>query len=302
MNIIIFFFCIMLIYCLYNFTCNEKFTDTKTINTNDHNNETFTPRYFLTLCCIIKDERYLEEFIIYYNLLGVQHFYIYDNESSEPISERLDYDYFNNLVTVINFPGKVQQLNAYENCLKKYGPLTQWMIFVDGDEYILPKNTNTLDEFLLDYDDYHAIGINWVMFGSSYHEKKQDGYLIDKYRRRGNKQNPHIKTICKPKFTKHFQDPHTVILHDPTKYIDAKYNKIIGPFNDNHTIDIIQINHYYGKSIEEQIEKAQRGTPDRLENGYTPPKHNDNNDVVDDTMADRYLEELTTVMENIYTL
>jgi hypothetical protein len=30
--------------------------------------------YSLSLCCIIKDERYLEEFIIYYTLLGVEHF------------------------------------------------------------------------------------------------------------------------------------------------------------------------------------------------------------------------------------
>ena len=51
-------------------------------------------KYFLSLCCIIKDERYLEEFIIYYNLLGVEHFYIYDNESNYKISERLNHYYF----------------------------------------------------------------------------------------------------------------------------------------------------------------------------------------------------------------
>ena len=31
-------------------------------------------KYYLSLCCIIKDERYLEEFIVYYNVLGVEHF------------------------------------------------------------------------------------------------------------------------------------------------------------------------------------------------------------------------------------
>ena len=39
-------------------------------------------KYYLSLCCIIKNERYLEEFINYYRILGVEHFYIFDNESS----------------------------------------------------------------------------------------------------------------------------------------------------------------------------------------------------------------------------
>ena len=40
-------------------------------------------KYFLSLCCIIKDEKYLEEFIIYHHIVGVEHFYIYDNEKVE---------------------------------------------------------------------------------------------------------------------------------------------------------------------------------------------------------------------------
>ena len=37
-------------------------------------------KYFLSVCCIIKNERYLEEFIIYHHIIGVEHFYIYDNK------------------------------------------------------------------------------------------------------------------------------------------------------------------------------------------------------------------------------
>jgi len=38
--------------------------------------------HYLSLCCIIKDESNIEEFIMYYTILGVTKFYIYDNESS----------------------------------------------------------------------------------------------------------------------------------------------------------------------------------------------------------------------------
>ena len=44
-------------------------------------------KYFLSLTAIIKDEDYLEEFIIYYMILGVEHFFLYDNESTIPLKK-----------------------------------------------------------------------------------------------------------------------------------------------------------------------------------------------------------------------
>ena len=75
-------------------------------------------KYFLSLICILKNERYLEEFIMYYRLLGVEHFYIYDNESDLPISKRLTNQYYTRMCTIIDFPGKIQQMNAYNHYLK----------------------------------------------------------------------------------------------------------------------------------------------------------------------------------------
>lgn len=46
---------------------------------------------YLALCCIAKDEDpFLKEWIAYHSLLGVEHFFIYDNESRRPIREVLD--------------------------------------------------------------------------------------------------------------------------------------------------------------------------------------------------------------------
>jgi len=73
----------------------------------------------VALTCIIKDEQYLEEFIIYHHLIGVQHFYIYDNESNIPIKKRLNHPFFLKHCTIINFPGKAQQVNAYNHCRNK---------------------------------------------------------------------------------------------------------------------------------------------------------------------------------------
>jgi len=224
--------------------------------------------YFLSLCAIIKDEFNLEKFILYHYIQGVEHFFIYDNESSYPISERLNNYLFTQICTIINFPGKPQQLNSYKHCLFNYGHKTKWLLFADGDEFICPKIHHTIRDFLHNYDDAHAIGINWVFFGTSFHDKKQDGFIIDKYR--SDVQDQHIKTICKPEFTKDCNHPHYVDLYDPSKYIDSKRNIISGSFNINHNIDIIQINHYYTKSLEDSYQKENRGKTDCILNYNAP--------------------------------
>ena len=247
-------------------------------------------KYFLSLCCIIKNERYLEEFIIYYILQGIEHLYIYDNDSSNPLRERLNNFYFNKYVTVIDFPGKYKQVSAYNHCLQTFGKLTKWLIVVDGDEYILPiKNEyKSIRDFLNYYDDAQAIGINWIFFKSSFHEKIQEGFLIDKYRYSQGVQNQHIKTICKPEFTTFFHI-HNCDIIDQSKYIDPKRNIISGPWNDNYTIDIIRINHYWGRSAEEVIEKYNRGNADGDNRINIPQNIHEDNNIIDNILPDRYL-------------
>ena len=250
-------------------------------------------KYYLSLCCIIKDERYLEEFILYNRCIGVEHFYIYDNNSKYPIKDRLSSFYYNKLCTIIDFPGSSKQMDAYLNCINNYKNETNWLIVCDGDEYILPLKHNSLRDFLNEYEDAYAIGINWIMYGTSFHEYKQDGLLIDKYRYRNFKQDRHIKTICKPRYAYCFNDPHSVKLIDPSKYMDPYRRIINGPWNDNFTTDIIRINHYFGKSIEENIEKHHRGYPDGTQR-YQPLENLNtyNNDVKDDILPNRYLNSI----------
>jgi hypothetical protein len=255
-------------------------------------------KYFLSLCCIIKNERNLEELIIYYKILGVEHFYIYDNESDFPIKDRLNSFFYKKYCSIINFPGKYKQLEAYNDCINKTKDETKWLILCDGDEYIVPKKDNycSIRDFLNDYNHAHAIGINWVMFGTSYYDTKQEGFLIDKYRHSSSTQNKHIKTICQPKYVSSVNGPHNVNLHDPSKYIDAKNNIINSPFNENYTIDIIQMNHYHSKSKEELIEKSNRGNADSDKRVNVPDDiHSFDNEIINNFISDKYLNDLRKI-------
>ena len=257
-------------------------------------------KYFLSLCCIIKDERYLEEFIIYYRILGVEHFYIYDNESSIPIQKRLHQPYFKKMCSIIPIKGTKQQLNAYNDCIKRTIDETKWLIVVDGDEFILPKKHKSLRDFVREYDNYDAIGINWMMFGSNFHEKIQPGVMINNYTLCEGIQNPHIKTICRPKQVLQFPNPHYVKLKNPNKYVDPYKRQISGPFNKEPTLDIIQINHYWGKSEEEHYIKRDRGRATTDNKRVIDPKlHKNYNNIPDDLIVTKYYNDLLKIYNEL---
>jgi len=250
-------------------------------------------QYFLSLCCIIKNERNLEEFIIYYIVLGVEHFFIYDNDSDYPIRERLNSFFYKKYCTIIDYPGKYRQMEAYNDCIHNTKNITKWLIVFDGDEYIVPKKHFSLRDFLNEYEDAHALGINWIFFGTSFHEKKQDGYLIDNFRYSSMTQDKHIKTICKPLFTEYFSSPHFVKVMDMSKYLDPKKNLITDNFHYIDTSDIININHYHTKSKEELLEKYNRGNADSDLRVHIPENiHSFDNDMINNYIANKYLEHI----------
>jgi hypothetical protein len=100
------------------------------------------------ICAIIKDcdENYLREWIDCHEAIGFDYFFIYDNESKNPIKELLK-DYEN--IIVYDFPGKIQQLPAYMDCItkQKHGeqPKCDWLAFIDEDEFIVVESGNIKD-------------------------------------------------------------------------------------------------------------------------------------------------------------
>lgn len=77
------------------------------------------PQY-LSLCAIVKNEApYLPEWIEFYKLVGVEKFYIYDNESSDNTKEVLK-PYIDAGDVVYTYqPGQAQQVVAYNDAVKK---------------------------------------------------------------------------------------------------------------------------------------------------------------------------------------
>jgi hypothetical protein len=205
----------------------------------------------ISLLAIAKnEERYIKEFIEFYLIKGIEHFYFYDNESDLPLTEFLKE--YSQICTINTIKGDIQQINAYNHFLKNYRNETEWVAVFDIDEFILLKKHQSLKQFIEANNTNDCISINWVMFGNGKHiNRPEKGLLIENYLYSEGKQHPNVKSISKTKSIKKFEHPHFPKLKLFKKHVNALGNRMKGADNYEPTTHIIQLNHYFTKSLEE---------------------------------------------------
>ena len=122
------------------------------------------PKVYLSITAILKNEApYIKEWIEYHKMLGVERFYLYDNESEDNLQDVLQPYINSGLVYYHLIKGKGVQNSAYRDAVYKYKDQTTWMAFIDIDEFILPVEKDSISEFLKDYEKYSGVGINWYL-------------------------------------------------------------------------------------------------------------------------------------------
>lgn len=140
-------------------------------------------KYKVSLCLIFKDEgRYLKEWIEYHLLVGIDHFYLYNNNSTDNFKEVLRPYIDCGVVTLIDFPEQYAQVKAYNDCYLKTKDETEWLGYIDVDEYINIKKHNSVKDLLETVKFYPSLFLNWRMFGTSGHLKENYNELtIERY-------------------------------------------------------------------------------------------------------------------------
>lgn len=143
-------------------------------------------KYYCSVCLIIRDDNeYLHEWLEWHVGQGIEHFYIYDHGSKEPISEMVN-AYSEDLkskLTIHDFSGSHEfaQHEAYNDCLKRYGNESRWIAFIDSDEMIRVKTGQALSEFLCEYEDYAGLFMTWIMYGANGQRNKTKGLCRNRF-------------------------------------------------------------------------------------------------------------------------
>ena len=125
-------------------------------------------KYKICICAIFKDEaKYLDEWIRYHLVIGIDHFYLYNNNSDDEYLKVLKPYIEKKIVDLIDWPHKHSQMSAYEDCYKKNNNHTNWLAFIDLDEFICPIATDDIKPWLEQHNKYPGIAIYWKQFGSN---------------------------------------------------------------------------------------------------------------------------------------
>lgn len=125
-------------------------------------------KYKLSLCGIFKDEApFLKEWIEYHMIVGVEHFYLYNNFSTDNYKEILKPYIEKGIVTLTEWPVVPAQKQAYRHFLDHYKNETNWVSFLDIDEFMCPLKNDSIPEWLAKFRKYPVVMVYWRFFGSS---------------------------------------------------------------------------------------------------------------------------------------
>lgn len=213
----------------------------------------------LSICAMFKDDAdYLKEWIEYHRLLGVQHFWLYDNGSSDQFLEIL-LPYMNQgIVELTSWPsisGKnwiTVQHKAYHDCIRRCKDKTKWLAVIDSDEFIVPVvDKNGLNVLLNHFEkkpDCGGVVLSWLMFGTGFiYDIPEDKTLVEMLLLRSNTSydpNHHVKTICRPDRVRSFHIHSAEYLPGFTDYtVDGSNNN-----SSSHSpvfTEPVRINHYW---------------------------------------------------------
>jgi tetratricopeptide (TPR) repeat protein len=218
------------------------------------------------LAAILKDEDpFVEEWVAYHRLLGVDHFYLYDNDPRQPLSEilALHRDYVTVRDWLIDhadprYPGRNKQLKAYIHCLEHDAANYEWVTFLDCDEFIVLEEHLDLKAFLNEFEAYDSIALNWHVFGHNGHYENPPGLVIESLTRRMKDPRARTKSFTRPDAIASIDSAHQCDLKSGRKCVDAnkrRYREELYPGKTR----IARINHYQCRSFTNWMRKPERG-------------------------------------------
>lgn len=229
-------------------------------------------RYNVTICAIFKNEApYLREWIEFNRVVGIEHFYLFNNNSDDEYMPILQPYISEGLVTLEQWPKNQAQMECYNFCIDKYKSEAQWIGFIDIDEFIVPIEYNNIYDFLKLFENNRgSVKLYWKMFGSAgLMDRNLKSLVTEDFTVAWPLYYSVGKCFYNTSFDFDFNDENNRCLHH--MFWANYHGKRIPPVNvfDKVCLDEvdlvkegthpIQINHYFTKSYKEYAMKKSKG-------------------------------------------
>jgi|GEM_PF-1062026 Predicted glycosyltransferases len=252
-------------------------------------------KYKLSVCAIMKNEApYLIEWLEFHKLVGVEKFYLYDNGSTDNTFDIVDYYVQSGDVVFHNWPTVPGQMSAYDHCLQTYRAASEWMAFIDLDEFLFCTEKTNLRDILDEFAEFPGVGVNWLCFGSSGHKTRPEGLQIANFTRRAEDEfgpNKLVKSIIRPEQAIRPASPHSFLCTNNSLAVTENKEPVID-VSERHSVKKLRINHYVTRSEEEGQQKIMRARADTNQFKDTSFLEAHNRNEIEDLTIQRFVPQL----------
>lgn len=189
--------------------------------------------WYLSAVTVFKNEAsYLDEWLAFCVLQGVEHFLLYDNSSTDNAREVLEPWIAAGIVELIDWPLHWKagaQTKAFLDALQRLRGRARWTAFIDIDEFLFSPTGKCVAEVLKDYEEHAGIIVNWQCYGSSGHKARPPGLTIENYFRRARTnwpRNNRVKTIVDPARAVEPQSAHLFKVQEGQSLVTEDFKKV----------------------------------------------------------------------------
>lgn len=221
-------------------------------------------QHTLTAVLLIRDENeYLPEWLEWHVAQGVEHFYLYDDSRESSVADVLgDYAPMCTVRDANRYRYHLQ-FEAYIDALRRFGHETEWMAFIDTDEFLRSVDGTSITAMLNAMPaSAAAVLCPWVVYNANGKMAKTSGKVRERFTQAVEwpLSNPNWKSIVRPALVE------TMAAHSPIKMsegavlVDAHGGSVADKYD--LPADKLVVDHYFTKSYEEWVERLAKGSCD----------------------------------------
>tara|TARA_R100000742_G_C4255962_1_gene73867 strand:+ start:103 stop:1026 length:924 start_codon:yes stop_codon:yes gene_type:complete len=170
-------------------------------------------KYYLSAALTIKTKWFdsLKEWFLWNKFIGVEHFYIVDDNKGKPLG-----DFFRNFSSDITFiedveaDSNIPQRDLFKKIYNEYGHESHWLAFIDDDEYIMSLQELSFLSFLKSVENKSGVELASRFFGPHGYKKHEglkcheNNLTLDRYWLYESK--PIVKTIVNSRMVERLSD------------------------------------------------------------------------------------------------
>lgn len=188
-------------------------------------------KYRLAIVCLFKNATfYLKEWLAFHKVVGVEHFWLCDNGSTDDYHSILAPYLARGEVTLShmspvpntcdNFDAKIR-LPFFNRIISDTRDQVEWLACLNCDEFLVPPKCSTVLEALNKYADYHCVQVSQQLYGTSNIAKLgKDDLLIESLVWKSSAKFSY-KMICRPQYCWFVDTLHSMTCRDPKKTTQA---------------------------------------------------------------------------------